>query len=36
MNEIIKWKENQLYKTDVEGCIKILNKDEINKAENFS
>lgn len=34
-NNIIKWKENQLSKTDVEGCIKILNKDEINKARTF-
>lgn len=35
MNEIIKWKENQFSKTDVDGCIKILNKDEINKARTF-
>lgn len=35
MSEVIKWKENSLPKTDVEGCIEILEKDEVKKAKAF-
>lgn len=35
MNEVIKWKENSLPKTDVNGCIEILSEEEINKARVF-
>jgi diaminopropionate ammonia-lyase len=35
MVEIIKWEENKLPKTDVDGCIEILNKKEVNKARAF-
>ncbi|OZV11088.1 diaminopropionate ammonia-lyase [Tissierella sp. P1] len=35
MSQVIKWKENMLPKTDIKGCIKILNKEEIEKARTF-
>jgi diaminopropionate ammonia-lyase len=35
MSQAIKWKENMLPKTDIKGCIKILNKEEIEKARTF-
>lgn len=35
MSETIKWKENELPKSDIEGCIDILRKDEIEKAKAF-
>ncbi len=35
VENIIKWKGNQLPKTDVNGCIKILSKEEIDKAKTF-
>lgn len=33
--ESIKFMENKLPKTDIEGCIEILKKEEINKARTF-
>lgn len=35
IEDFIKWKENELPKTDVEGCIEILKKEEIDKAKTF-
>ena len=33
--EKILWKENTLPKTDKEGCVKFLSKEEVSKARNF-
>ena len=35
MDHFIKWKENQLPKSDIEGCIEILKEEEIKKARTF-
>ena len=35
MSEVIKWEENILPKTDIKGCVKILKKEEIEKARTF-
>lgn len=35
MKEVVKWKENELPKTDVNGCIKMFDKEEIAKARTF-
>lgn len=35
ISEKMKWKENELPKTDIQGCIEILNKEEIEKAKTF-
>ncbi|WMM25034.1 diaminopropionate ammonia-lyase [Tissierella sp. MB52-C2] len=35
VDHFIKWKENQLPKTDIECCIEILKEEEIKKARTF-
>lgn len=35
VEDVIKWKENQFPKGDIEGCIEILKEEEINKARTF-
>lgn len=35
VDNFIKWEENKLPKTDVEGCLEILKEDEIKKVKTF-
>lgn len=35
MSEVIKWKSNTLPKSDIEGCIEILKREEVDKAKTF-